>query len=75
MQESTKRIITQVGKSIVVEAVNEADIIIVDILDKEIDRTLGEILLVKTCVKLNFVYDFFFGCRAVKVDDYQLRPK
>jgi hypothetical protein len=38
-------------------------------------KSIADLVNVKTCVTLHFVYDFFFGCKAVKLEDYQLTAK
>ena len=61
-------------RATVVDIVNEADVVIVDTLEPEIMKSVGEIVNVKICVNLSFVYDFFYCCKPVKLDEYQLKP-
>lgn len=75
LRNSVSDIICRMGQAFVVDIVNEADVVVIDTKDDEIMKQVSDIVTVKTCVNLNFVYEFFFCCKPVRLEDYQLTPK
>lgn len=73
--ESVTDIIVNMGRATVVDIVNDADVVIIDTHETEIMKEVGEIVNVKICVNLSFVYDYFFHCKPVRLEEYQLTPK
>ena len=65
-----KGIVTKVGKAKVVEHLDQCDVVILDTLDPKVNAKEADCVFKKPCVNLKFIFDFYFGCKAVDVQSY-----
>lgn len=70
-----KGIVTKIGKARVVDYQDQCDVVILDTLDPKVKAKEADCVLKKPCVNLKFVFDFYFGCKAVDVMAYLIPLK